>query len=82
VVRPVVRDFWVVTDIRCAVRAFSGQFAGWNRVVATISAAGHLVVAFAILFCADMPHSGAASIDLAPLLSAVSRLLYWAMMVG
>jgi hypothetical protein len=58
------------------------RYPGWIRIVAVASAMGHAFAATALLFGAEMPHTGAQATDLAPMVVAISKLLFWVVLVG
>lgn len=73
---------WAMLALGLALIGLSGRFTGWVRSAGLAAAAGHAVAAVAVLFGADLPHTGAEASDWPSLLVAVSKLLLWATMVG
>ncbi len=58
------------------------RFRPWVRAVGVASAIGHAVASAAVLFGAEMPHTGAEASDWPALVVAVSKLLLWVTMAG
>jgi hypothetical protein len=60
----------------------SARFPRWVSVAGIASAAGHAIALTAVTFGAEMPHTGATPSDLAPMIVAVSKLLFWVAIIG
>jgi hypothetical protein len=73
---------WAMLASGLALIGLSGRFAGWVRTAGVAAAACHAVAAVAVLFGAELPHTGAEASAWPSLLVAVSKLLLWATMVG
>ncbi len=73
---------WAMLALGLALIGLSGRMSGWVRTVGLAAAAGHAIAATAVLFGAELPHTGAEASDWPSLLVAVSKLLLWATMVG
>lgn len=73
---------WAMLALGLTLIGVSGRLPGWVRTVGLAAAAGHAIAATAVLFGAELPHTGGQASDWPSLLVAVSKLLLWATMVG
>jgi hypothetical protein len=73
---------WAMLTVGLALLAVTDTFRTWVRIVGAAAAAGHAVAATLVLFGAEMPHTGAAPSEWAPLVVAFSKLALWAALVG
>lgn len=73
---------WGMLALGLLVLGGSGRFVGWVRVAGFAAALGHGVAAVAVLFGAEMPHTGAAPSDWPPLVVALSKVALWVTLIG
>lgn len=73
---------WGLLAVGLLMIGITSGMPAWVRIVGVISAIGHAIAATAVLFGADMPHTGAEPSEVAPLIVAVSKLLFWAAVIG
>jgi hypothetical protein len=73
---------WAMLALGLVLIGFSNRFSGWVTIVGLLAAVAHFVASVAVLFGAEMPHTGAVASDWAPLVVAVGKLLLWATMIG
>ena len=73
---------WAMLALGLIVLGVGGRFAGWVRVAGFAAALGHGVAAVAVLFGAEMPHTGAAPAGWPPLVVALSKVALWVTLIG
>lgn len=73
---------WGMLALGLILLGVGGRFGGWVRAAGFVAAIGHGVAAVAVLFGAEMPHTGAAPSDWAPLVVALSKVALWVTMIG
>jgi len=73
---------WAMLALGLVLLGISNRFGAWTRGVGLFAAIAHTIAAVTVLFGAEMPHTGAAPSDWAPLVVAVGKLLLWATMFG
>lgn len=73
---------WAMLSLGLALIGLSRRLAGWVRAAGLAAAAGHAVAAAAVLFGAELPHTGGEASDWPSLFVAGSKVLLWSTMVG
>lgn len=73
---------WAMLALGLLLIGATNRFGVWTRAAGLLAAGAHTIAAVAVLFGAQMPHTGAGATDWAPMVVAVGKLLLWATMIG
>jgi hypothetical protein len=73
---------WAMLALGLVLIGVGNRFNPWVRGIGLLAAVAHLIAVVALLFGAEMPHTGAAPTDWAPLVVALGKLLLWATLIG